>query len=158
MNRSRIATAALLASFAFGARAEPLKVEADYQLHEGHPAIVFTVKNQSIGPISISRADLPWGRAHSVIIIAYDLRARKLLPTTFPSDDIFLSPKTNIDPAQSVSGPVDLELHVDGINRTLASSDVLVFWHFNAQASNEAPLGEYGGWVRVPARSKGAGR
>jgi hypothetical protein len=132
----------------------PLDVTAHFEQHGGKPALAFRLENRSQKSLSLREPDLPWGNRYSVIVLAVDRKTGDPLKGVSPIDDSFVYPVVEIAPGKALVGYVDLPEHIDGLTRTLATRDVILFWYYQARGKDNDSLGEYGGWLTLKRHTK----
>jgi hypothetical protein len=130
-----------------------LSIEARLTSTPNGPGLKFTVKNVSNHTVTIEEPRLPWGQRYSVMIVAAERKSGSPLKEVPLIDDAFLSPKVSIKPGQSLSGSIELVYYVADIDKKLRSTDLVLFWYYDARGNNET-LGEYGGWILIPKGTK----
>jgi hypothetical protein len=108
-----------------------------------------TVTSAAATRVTFYKYLLPWGNVNSIILVAVTARGETLqrdMPIDDPSAD-----KISLNPNESVSGSIDLRKAFRGLDRALATSDVNLFWAYNAPKELGIAT-RSGGWVLLRQR------
>jgi len=97
--------------------------------------------------VKVSRDRLPWEAGGSLMIIAARSNGQCLKRNVFVQDPTF--DEISVDPSTPLTGDIDLERLFPDIVRTLKTSDVQVFWAYEAADSLQIPHWA-GGWILIP--------
>jgi hypothetical protein len=99
--------------------------------------------------IEVSPDDLPWSwrYSHSKIILAISTRSNRPLSSALPVSDpsVFIRKSIKVEPKQVLKGTIVLGSYIEGLDKELESSSVIVFWTWKHDSS-----GRIGGWVEIP--------
>ena len=132
---------------------QPLSVEVAAKTRRTAQMMTFVIKNVSDHVVVLEEWRLPWGQRQSVMVVAAERKSGAPLKEATQIDDIFLSPKVNLKPGETLSGDIDLSHYVANIGQKLNSTDLVLFWYYNSQGV-AGPLGQYGGWLILPRMSR----
>ena len=80
-------------------------------------------------------------------------RTTAVLPPEAVIDDPDLETLV-IHPGETLRGITRLDLHVRGIDEIRKTSDLAIFWCYEAQGLNGTRLGSYGGWLPLSAAAE----
>jgi hypothetical protein len=133
----------------------PLRVEATLgRDRHGDPTLQFQLTNVSDSPITMDEDELPWEWRYSLKIVSIVRRKeRDPLPGISPiSDLVEVTKSVTIAPGQTLRGSLrnHLSNYIGNFDEERKRNDLVVFWFYDAEDTNDASLGAYGGWVLVP--------
>jgi hypothetical protein len=95
-----------------------------------------SITNTGDQPITLYKADLPWGTRHSLILvpITSDQKQRRLEESLFVDDP---GPGTvTIQPSQRLSGRVELSKRFPELLTIVKKTDVIIFWSYQAELTS----------------------
>jgi hypothetical protein len=152
--------AIVLAFIAAGASAQgrgevALEMVVEQSIASNPLLLTIKVTNKLHRPIELPRFKLPWGNRHSMVIVGIEAAGTgDPLPTTH-----FVSVpgpgRISIQPAETMSGEIDLTYYISNIREELSHKDILVFWLYRLRAIDPQFDSEYVGTVvlsRNPTR------
>jgi hypothetical protein len=136
----------LFSSASGGTEALPggIQVEMDSQRPLG---LRVTLRSGAEVPVTLYKNRLPWGSRYSMILVAVTRDGqylKKELPVDDPSPE-----RVTIEPRGLLVGQIDLDSVFIGLNRAVQSSDVQLFWAYEAPGDLRIPRWS-GGWVLLP--------
>jgi hypothetical protein len=109
-----------------------------------------TLTNKSAESVAIYQYSLPWGGHYSILLIAAKVDAGgTVLNKSLPIDDP--GPATiTIKPNETLTGKISLISRFPVFLEALRDRDVIVFWSYQFQPIDAAPLQRVGGYVFFP--------
>ena len=116
-----------------------------------------TLTNRSPEPLVIYQHSLPWVGWNSMLLIAVKT---DVLGTALDKSALIDDPgpaSITIKPDETLTGKIPLARRFPGFLEALKDRDVIVFWSYQFQPIDAAPLKRVGGYVLFPKVSK-AGR
>jgi hypothetical protein len=107
-----------------------------------------TVRSHAESKVTFPKYRLPWGNRTSMLFVPVNLEGQCIDNKFFPIDDPSYE-KISLEPNGSISGDVDLQRFVPGLDKALRKSDVHLFWAY--QAPKELNIAQWsGGWILIP--------
>ena len=101
-------------------------------------------------PIRLYQDSLPWESRYSMVLIAVKAnRTGDLLKKYMPVDDPGVTVVV-LNPGQPMKGRIALNKRFPDLVQTLQESDVLLFWSYQLEPLDGAPLERQGGWLLIP--------
>jgi hypothetical protein len=133
-------------------------VEIDVQGQSGPEYVLnITLTNSSSEPLTIYQHSLPWVGWYSMILIAVKTDAPgTVIDKVSPIDDPGPA-RLTIKPGETLEGKISLVSRFPGFAEALKERDVIVFWSYQFQPIDAAPLKRVGGYVVFPKVSKAGG-
>jgi len=117
-------------------------------------SVKFRLTNQSGDNLLFRSGALPWEHRYNLTIVVYDPKSGNALRGAFPVEDQFRSHTELIRPGQTREGEINLNEYVSGLPELHTTSDLLVFWYYDANKLLHAGAGSYGGVLELPRRRK----
>lgn len=116
-----------------------------------------TLTNQSPEPLKIYQHSLPWVGWNSTVLVAVKTDAPgTVLDNLSPIDDPGAAAIT-IKPGETLTGTIPLTRRFPSFLEALKERDVIVFWSYQFQPIDAAPLKRTGGYVLFSKVSKAGG-
>jgi hypothetical protein len=126
--------------------AGPLELEVQGE-SKPVPRLVFTLTNESREPVTLYRYGLPWGGRFSMILLAAKadasgtpLERRSLIDDPGPGT-------LAIQPGAELRGQISLVDAFPDFLEAQSEHDLVVFWTWQAEPVDAAPLPRQGGWA-----------
>lgn len=93
----------------------------------------------------LAETQLPWNRESSTVIVIVSAKTGEPIKRTAVIRDYFGPPPVvTMKPGESLKGTVRLDEFFG--NRKGKDRDLLLFWHYTPQSTDNRKLGKYGGW------------
>jgi hypothetical protein len=110
-------------------------------------ALNIMLTNKSAEALTIYQHALPWVGRYSMLLIAVQTDAAgTMLDKTLPVDDPGAA-RITIKPKETLAGKIVLVNCFPGFLEALKERDVIVFWSYQFQPIDAAPLKRVGGYV-----------
>lgn len=137
----------LLSVSSGGSESAPASIQVE--LDKKTPLLLHvTVRSHSESIVTFPRYRLPWGNRNSMLFVPVNPDGQCIGNKLFPIDDPSYE-KISLEPNSSISGDVDLQRFVPGLDKALQKSDVHLFWAY--QAPKELNIAKWsGGWILIP--------
>lgn len=110
-----------------------------------------TLRSFSQTRTTIYKSDLPWGLRDSIVLIAVNPHGECLDQLLIAGDPT--PEKISLNPAESVSGDIDLTEVFKDLDVAVRKSDILVFWAYQAPEGLGLPHWS-GGWILIPKQKQ----
>lgn len=112
--------------------------------------LIITLTNNSVEPLTIYQHSLPWIGWYSMLLFAFKIDAvGTMINKTSPIDDPGPS-RTTIQPNESLLGKLSLVSRFPDLPKALQDRDVIIFWSYQFQPIDAAPLQREGGYMLIP--------
>jgi hypothetical protein len=151
LSRYLVGVATLLVfSIACGG-AEPTPPDIQVELNSQKPlSLRVTLWSRAETRVALPTWRLPWGNRNSMILLPVD-RDRQCFDNKYFAEEYPDYRKVLVDPNGSISGDIDLQRILPGLEKELKKSDIHLFWAY--EAPEELHIAHWsGGWILIPQR------
>jgi hypothetical protein len=118
------------------------------------PILEISMTNVGDQAISLFKANLPWSTRHALLLVPVtaDQKAKRLDEALYIDDP---GPGVvTLSPSQVLSGRIDLGRRFPGLRDALQRSDVILFWSYETELSNDAKTNRVNGAVVIARTPK----
>jgi hypothetical protein len=117
-------------------------------------ALHVTLTSKSTEPVTLYEYSLPWKGWYSILLVAVKTDAQGTpIDKSFPIDDPGPA-RITIEPGETLTGKISLISRFPGFLEALKDWDIIVFWSYQLQPIDAAPLQRVGGYVLFPKLPK----
>jgi hypothetical protein len=106
-----------------------------------------TVRSRAPTRVTFPKYLLPWGREHSIMIVAIT-PSERLIQRVYPVDDSGRE-RVSFEPNEQQGGEVNLQMKLAGLDSAVKKSEIHLFWAYEAPKELNIPRWS-GGWVLIP--------
>ena len=99
--------------------------------------------------IDVYKNSLPWGNRYSLILVAVKADA---IGTLVPQQQVINDPSPStiaIQPGDRLTGEINLNERLVGLDEALKTSDVIVFWNYEMRTIESVVAPRIGGWLLI---------
>jgi hypothetical protein len=139
---------ALFLAAASSERSETDHNAIQVQLSDKKPPLLHvTLRSFSASRITLNTLHLPWATRYSMVLVPVKPDGQ-CLPKYYPVED---SPvrRVSLEPHGSLSGDIDLQSVLPGLEEALKKTDIHLFWAYEAPEELQAARWS-GGWILIP--------
>jgi len=111
------------------------------------PRLHVTLRSFSASRITFNTLRLPWATRYSMVLVPVKPDGQ-CLAKYYPVEDLPVR-RVSLEPHGSLSGDIDLQSDLPGLEEALQKSDIHLFWAYEAPQELES-TGWSGGWIFIP--------
>jgi len=109
-----------------------------------------TVRSRAETQVTLPTWRLPWGNGNTMMLLPVD-RYSQCFDNKYVAESYPDYRKVSVDPNGSISGDIDLQKVLPGLEEALKKSDIHLFWTY--EAPEQLHIARWsGGWIQIPQR------
>ena len=146
--RCLIVCVALFLAAAGSGRSETDYNAIQVQLSDKKPLwLHVTLRSFSASRITLNTLHLPWATRYSMVLVPVKPDGQ-CLAKYYPVEDLPVR-RVSLEPHGSLSGDIDLQRALPGLEEAFKKSDIHLFWAYEAPQELESSRWS-GGWILIP--------